>query len=642
MMLKDRVVIVSGAARGIGRAAATRLARDGAMLALLDVPEQIPEIPFIRSAPSSSSNTGPTVPRDGSGGVVPARGRARREVGRGRRHRCSDALRPHRRSRQQRRRGGPRGIPGARTGRVGVERRHRHQPVRYVARDAVRVRGHGAPAARQHRERRLDRLRGPHRSFSAYVASKHGVIGLTRTAALDLGPFGVRVNAVCPGSVRDDPGLEGRMLAAIGDALDLSTAEHEAVLMQNQPNNALVEADGVAEMVHWLLSDGARHVTGASLTVDGGYTCQYICLYRLSRPRGAGADGCGAGVRLFISRVRRRLFPPRGRPGPAGAAVALRLPRSPLRDHAPQPLLRGLRSRFGCGHRAAGAVRGLLRRRALRFDDASGTYQAPARDGPGRLPDACAIVLRSVALSFSDVDAVVLTASESLLDRAALEKIGRLRPRAATTSTRWSRRCGGICPRPVRRPATRLPCGARNPRLRGAAAGTCPKCRPLAPHPRHRGDRPRDRPAPSHRERVDRCQRRLRSVLRCPRRHPAHPAPRSREPAAGHGRRSAAAGRADRAEPPRAARSRARRAANRNRCMGACRVPVLGRRHAGLCAGRSGGVLPRDETRFPTCSPCRPKPTPVGRSSTRSPEPAVPTMKPRGCCCGTSRRCAAA
>lgn len=274
MTLDDRVVIVSGAARGIGRAAAIRLARDGATLALMDVPAQIPEIPYplgtveqleytaelcrgagaqalclpadVRDAKSVQDAVIGVLMRFGridgvvnSAGVVAPAGLLVHEMaepawnvvldinlsGTWRVLRCASA----------------------------VMARQRHGSIVNVASTAGQV---------------------GYRSFCAYVASKHGVIGLTRSAALDLGPFGVRVNAVCPGSVRDDPLLEGRMLEAIGDALDLSTAEHEAVLMRNQPINALVEADDVAEMVHWLLSDGARHVTGASLTVDGGYTCQ--------------------------------------------------------------------------------------------------------------------------------------------------------------------------------------------------------------------------------------------------------------------------------------------------------------------------------------------------------------------------------
>ena len=50
-------------------------------------------------------------------------------------------------------------------------------------------------------------------SMAAYVASKHGVVGLTKAMAIDLAPHGIRVNAVCPGTVRDVPELDGAMLA---------------------------------------------------------------------------------------------------------------------------------------------------------------------------------------------------------------------------------------------------------------------------------------------------------------------------------------------------------------------------------------------------------------------------------------------
>ena len=111
-----------------------------------------------------------------------------------------------------------------------------------------------------------------YRNFAAYVASKHGLIGLTKAAALDLAPFGVRVNAVAPGSVRDDPELDGRMLAAIAGYLSLPADSHETVLVQQQPANALVEASDVASAVVWLAGDGSRSTTGATIAVDGGFS----------------------------------------------------------------------------------------------------------------------------------------------------------------------------------------------------------------------------------------------------------------------------------------------------------------------------------------------------------------------------------
>lgn len=113
-----------------------------------------------------------------------------------------------------------------------------------------------------------------YRHFAAYTAAKHGVIGLTKAAALDFGPYRVRVNAICPGSVRDDHHLEGRMLTEIARALKLPAAEHVEMFLRDQPMNALVEAEDVAETVRWLASDAARQVTGSVVTVDGGFTAR--------------------------------------------------------------------------------------------------------------------------------------------------------------------------------------------------------------------------------------------------------------------------------------------------------------------------------------------------------------------------------
>ncbi|QRP47068.1 SDR family oxidoreductase [Amycolatopsis sp. FDAARGOS 1241] len=113
-----------------------------------------------------------------------------------------------------------------------------------------------------------------YRHFAGYVAAKHGLIGLTKAAALDYAPMKVRVNAVCPGSVRDEPAVEGRMLAEIARSLEVPVAEHEETFVQAQPMNALVEPEDVAGAVVYLASDDARQVTGSVLTVDGGFSAR--------------------------------------------------------------------------------------------------------------------------------------------------------------------------------------------------------------------------------------------------------------------------------------------------------------------------------------------------------------------------------
>jgi NAD(P)-dependent dehydrogenase (short-subunit alcohol dehydrogenase family) len=93
---------------------------------------------------------------------------------------------------------------------------------------------------------------------SAYVAAKHGVIGLTKTAALEYAEANIRVNAVCPGFIQT------RMTE------DTMRRRGEAILAQI-PSHRMGRPEEIAEMVVWLCSERASYVTGAAYNVDGGW-----------------------------------------------------------------------------------------------------------------------------------------------------------------------------------------------------------------------------------------------------------------------------------------------------------------------------------------------------------------------------------
>lgn len=113
-----------------------------------------------------------------------------------------------------------------------------------------------------------------YRHFAGYVAAKHGLVGLTKAAALDYAPYRVRVNALCPGSVRDDPLVEGRMLAEIARSLQVAVDEHEEIFTRDQPMNRLIEPDDVAGAALWLAGPDSVQVTGSTVTVDGGFVAR--------------------------------------------------------------------------------------------------------------------------------------------------------------------------------------------------------------------------------------------------------------------------------------------------------------------------------------------------------------------------------
>lgn len=101
-----------------------------------------------------------------------------------------------------------------------------------------------------------------------YSAAKSAVIQLTRTAALELGPMGVRVNCICPGYIATP--IFGRAMNMGADDIARSVAAAEEVFAPLQPIRRAGRADDVAAACLWLASDEASFVTGHALVVDGG------------------------------------------------------------------------------------------------------------------------------------------------------------------------------------------------------------------------------------------------------------------------------------------------------------------------------------------------------------------------------------
>lgn len=98
----------------------------------------------------------------------------------------------------------------------------------------------------------------------AYVASKHGIIGLTKNAALENAKLGIRVNTVCPGVIK----------TPMVDRFTGKNKEVEKQFENMEPIGRMGQPEEVAEAVVWLCSEGASFVTGLSMAVDGGWVAQ--------------------------------------------------------------------------------------------------------------------------------------------------------------------------------------------------------------------------------------------------------------------------------------------------------------------------------------------------------------------------------
>ena len=272
MRMSDKTVLVTGAARGLGRASALRLAEEGADLVLLDVAEDLPQVPYHLGTADQLEVTAEQCRAHGAA-VLTATADVRRQ------DEVDAAVAA--------------GL--ARFGRIDVlvnnagiaapSGKAAHEITEDEWQVMLDVDLSGAwrmiravvPAMARHRSGSIINIASTaglvgYRYFAGYVAAKHGLIGLTKAAALDYAALRVRVNALCPGQVREEPTLEGRMLSEVARSLGVAPEDQEAEFLASQPMNALVDPEDVSAAVLYLASDESRQVTGSAITVDGGFS----------------------------------------------------------------------------------------------------------------------------------------------------------------------------------------------------------------------------------------------------------------------------------------------------------------------------------------------------------------------------------
>lgn len=270
--LTGRTAVITGAARGLGRACAVAFAREGADLTLVDIAGDLPGVPYPLGSESQLEHTADECRR--AGACVLVRQADVRDLA------ALEAVVADTWARF-----GAIDVLVNNAGIAAPSGKAAHEIDEDEWRLMIDVDLSGAWRAIRAAGAYMMRQRSGsvvnvastaglvgYRHFAGYVAAKHGLVGLTKAAALDYAPYQVRVNALCPGSVRDDSWTEGRMLAEIARALDVPVSEHEATFVQAQPMNALIEPEEVARAAVWLGGAGSRQMTGGVLTIDGGFT----------------------------------------------------------------------------------------------------------------------------------------------------------------------------------------------------------------------------------------------------------------------------------------------------------------------------------------------------------------------------------
>ena len=108
---------------------------------------------------------------------------------------------------------------------------------------------------------------------SAYTASKHGIVGLTKVTALETAKENITCNSVCPGFVLTELIQDQIDLIAKKKKISIQKAEVE-LLKEKQPSLQFVQKNDIASLIYYLSSEGASQITGSNIPIDGAWTSQ--------------------------------------------------------------------------------------------------------------------------------------------------------------------------------------------------------------------------------------------------------------------------------------------------------------------------------------------------------------------------------
>jgi 3-hydroxybutyrate dehydrogenase len=257
--LTGRVSVVTGGARGIGYAAAMELARAGSDVAIMD----LHEVEAVHSANAVAADAG-----------VTARGYAADVRSAGALAAVMDAIaRDFGAIDHLINNAGVQFV--APVGEFPVEK---WDFVRSINLDGVFYATRAAWPHMAARERgRIVNIASVHGLVAspfkaAYVAAKHGVVGLTRAAAVEGAPLGITVNAVCPGAVMTDlvRNQAPQLVQSYGGGISEDEALERAFLAA-MPTRTFIDPQEVGQLCAYLCSDAARSITGAPISIDGGW-----------------------------------------------------------------------------------------------------------------------------------------------------------------------------------------------------------------------------------------------------------------------------------------------------------------------------------------------------------------------------------